>query len=331
VHGQSVSVGYGVYGQSAMGNGVYGTTGDTSGAFSGVFANDTGSNYGAGVYGQDSTTGLESETGMGWSYNGAGVWGDGGADWTTGEGNFGVVGTADDHPGGQFENNSASYSTLWAFNYNEEGYPFGAYNDQGINGSYGCNIDPNGDINCTGLKNAVVPIDGGQRTVALSAIESPKSWFEDFGSSQLSNGSAVVTIDPEYGQTVNTELEYHVFLTPNGDCKGLYISQRTPASFEVRELGGGTSSIEFSYRIVALRKNYENIRMADHTHDLDAMKKMMAKKGSGTPFRFETSKMKVPEMPAPSALHQPPQMHNPVQPPAPQMPRPVQAPVQAPK
>lgn len=60
--------------------------------------------------------------------------------------------------------------------------------------------------------------------MALSAIESPKDSFEDFGSAQLSAGSAVITLEPEFPQTVNTRMEYHVFLTPNGDCKGLYIS-----------------------------------------------------------------------------------------------------------
>jgi hypothetical protein len=177
-----------------------------------------------------------------------------------------------------------------------------AYNS----GDKGCNIDSSGDINCTGSKNAVVPIDAGQHKVALSAIESPKNWFEDFGSAQLSNGTAVVTIDPEYGQTVNTELEYHVFLTPNGDCKGLYLSQRTPASFEVRELGGGTSSIEFSYRIIALRKNFESICLADHTNDPDPtkqMKAMMQKRGtSETPYRFQAPKLIPPKAPAPPSM-----------------------------
>jgi hypothetical protein len=196
-------------------------------------------------------------------------------------------------------------TTLWVFNDNPSGLccgsPFSAYvytcNDDTC-GSNGCYIDAFGDINCTGAKNAVVPIDGGQRKVALSAIESPKNWFEDFGSAQLSNGSAVVAIDPEYGQTINTGPEYHVFLTPNGDCKGLYVSHRTATSFEVHEIGGGTSSIEFSYRMVALRKNFEKIRLADHTDD-DPMK-MLAKKGlAHTPFRHETAQAKPPGLPAP--------------------------------
>ena len=319
------------YSTAAGTMGVYALVNDsTTNQLYGVLGNNVGSNLGAGVYGQDSTTGKESNTGASVSgTNGAGVWGDGGADyenvWGQYVDNVGVMGTADDSAGVVAVNNSSEYFTLSAYNEYAGGAVFAAFNSSN-DGSTGCYIDGSGDINCTGAKHALVPIDGGQRKVALSAIESPKNWFEDFGSAQLASGSAVVAIEPEYGQTVNTELEYHVFLTPNGDCKGLYVSQRTPASFEVRELGGGISSIEFSYRIVALRKNYESIRMEDHAHDLDAMKKTMAKKGSGTPFRFDTSKMKVPEMHAAMAPHQPPQMPNSVQ-----MPKPVQMPVQAPK
>ena len=96
---------------------------------------------------------------------------------------------------------------------------------------------------CSGSKNAVVPVEGGKRQVALAAIESPKNWFEDFGSAQLVAGLATVQLDATFRQTVNANLEYHVFLTPNGDCKGLYVHQKTATSFEVRELGGGNSHV----------------------------------------------------------------------------------------
>ena len=163
---------------------------------------------------------------------GAGVWGDGGS-----AGGFipGVVGTADSQNAGVFVNNSGN-PTLFTGNLNASGYPFAAIN---LSTFGSCNVDPSGDLNCTGSKNAVVPIDSGTRKVALSAIESPKNWFEDFGSAQLSNGSAVVAIDPEFAQTVNTATDYMVIPVPNGDCKGLYVANKTPASFEVRELGGG--------------------------------------------------------------------------------------------
>ena len=67
--------------------------------------------------------------------------------------------------------------------------------------------------------------------------------------------------------------------------KGLYVTTKTASSFEVRELGEGTSNVSFDYRITALRRNYENVRFADHTHDMDAMKLMpeRAKAGSAPP------------------------------------------------
>jgi hypothetical protein len=296
VYGQSITsaVGVGVYG-SGTGNGVYGTSQSGNGVYG--FTNNTQGQMVAGVYGQ-----YNGVSGTGTMMGGnAGVWADSSAQ----EANGALLATADNMAAGMFFNNTSDSQgyTLQATNMNS-GPSFIATNGNGS----GCNIDGNGDINCSGSKNAVVPIDGGAHKVALSAIESPKNWFEDFGSVQLSNGSATVAIDSQYAQTVNTGIEYHVFLTPNGDCKGLYVSQRTPASFEVRELGGGTSNIEFSYRIVALRKNYENIRLADHTHDLDGLKRFTerraARAASVPPQPKSPAKLEIPE--APRLLPMPP-------------------------
>jgi hypothetical protein len=256
--------------------GVYGVETASSGAVYGVFGNNNGGASGAGVYGQLSTSGQSSTAG---SWQNAGVWGDGGD-----SGRYGVLGTTDNEAGGVFANSGTGHYTLFSFATDSGGYPFSAHNGSGN----GCYIDPGGSINCTGSKNALVPIDDGKRKVALSAIESPKNWFEDFGSEQLSNGVAVVRLESEFAQTINTELEYHVFLTPNGDCKGLYVSQKTGSSFEVRELGNGSSDVRFDYRIVALRKNFENIRMADHTNDPDPMK-MVPKRN--VPLHIDSNRM----------------------------------------
>ena len=77
---------------------------------------------------------------------------------------------------------------------------------------------------------------------------------------------------PTFAETVNTAMEYHVFLTPKGDCKGLYVANKTPAGFEVHELGGGQSNVAFDYRIVAHRKGYENVRLADKTKEFQPPK-----------------------------------------------------------
>ena len=198
---------------------------------------------------------------------GVGVWGDGGPFAKTIT--AGVMGTNDYGYAGFFSNDADDYTALIAVANGNNSNPFEAV---GKNGA--CSIDTNGNFGCTGTKNAVVPIYGGKRKVAMSAIESPQNWFEDFGSAQLSNGSAVVALDPDFTETVNTSAHYMVIPVPNGECKGLYITHKTPVSFEVRELGGGTSNIAFDYRIVVLRKNYESVRFADHTNDPDPRKMM---------------------------------------------------------
>ena len=218
------------------------------------------------------------------------MWGDGG----NVSGEFGVLGTSDNGPGGVFETSTSTYYALAAQNSAVGGYPFIAIN-LATGGS--CQVDPSGNLGCSGTKNAIVPIDGGKRKVAMSAVESPQNWFEDFGSARLSSGSAAVALDPDFIQTVNTGLEYHVFLTPNGDCKGLYISNRTAASFEVHELGGGSSSVEFSYRIVALRKKYEAVRFADHTNDPDPRKMMEGMKNHAAQSASPSGKNPMPSSP----------------------------------
>ena len=135
-----------------------------------------------------------------------------------------------------------------------------------LTSNYGdCIIDVSGNLLCSGTKSAVVPVDGGARKVALYAVEAPENWFEDAGSARLANGSAVVRLESIFAQTVNSSVEYHVFLTPNGDCKGLYVTNKGADGFEVHELGGGVSNIAFDYRIMARRKGYESVRLADNT------------------------------------------------------------------
>lgn len=134
-----------------------------------------------------------------------------------------------------------------------------------------CELDVSGDINCNGSLSAAVPVDSNSRRVALYAEESPENWFEDAGSAQLNHGAATVALEPIFAQTVNTGVEYHVFLTPTGDCNGVYVSSKGATSFEVHEVGSGTSSIGFEYRIVGRRKGYESVRLADRTEQFDSV------------------------------------------------------------
>jgi len=194
----------------------------------------------------------------------AGVWGD------TNNGTAGVLATADSAEAIAAYNNSATVAALFVENQEDttdSGIVLATYSDYG---GY-CDIFVSGNLICSGSVggHASIPKGAdGSRDVALYAIQAPENWFEDAGSGQLHNGAAVVALEAAYAQTVNTGLDYHVFLTPNGDCKGLFVTQKSPTSFEVHELGGGSSSIAFDYRIMARRKGYESMRLADLTNQI---------------------------------------------------------------
>ena len=321
--------GYGVFGSG--GTGVYGTgsTGVYGSGFDGVqgttaslygFAT-TGYSTAAGAIGAqgEAGVGVQSISGTGSVLFGnygngpgfsAGVWGDTVFNGHEGGvyGQMGVVGTGDDAYAGFFENDSNSLPTLQVMNVHGPNVP--VFYAGGPTLGYGyCQVSADGNFTCTGTKSAVVPVDGGKRKVALYAIEGPENWFEDAGGGELVNGAAVVELEPVYAQTVNTELDYRVFLTPNGDCKGLYVTRKTATSFEVHELGGGTASIAFDYRIMAKRKGYETVRLAEYADPvLPAMVKRAGQKG--TPQLLHRPRMPMPLPPPPpptkSALLTPP-------------------------
>lgn len=75
--------------------------------------------------------------------------------------------------------------------------------------------------------------------------------LEDFGEAQLTDGAASVALDPRFAAAMDAKMRYYVTLTPEGDCRGLYVARRDSTGFTVRELQGGQSSIAFTYRIVA--------------------------------------------------------------------------------
>ena len=127
-----------------------------------------------------------------------------------------------------------------------------------------CTIDVSGNLYCTGVLAPIIKT-ADNRQVGLYTVQSSENWVEDYGSGALVNGAGTVGIEPQFAQTVAADASYHVFLTPNGDCEGLYVTQKTASSFEVRELKGGKSNVQFDYRIVAHRRGFEAARLPDLT------------------------------------------------------------------
>jgi hypothetical protein len=131
----------------------------------------------------------------------------------------------------------------------------------GLAGLFEGNVNVHGDfLVISGVKSTVVPHpDGSHRQ--LYCMESPESWFEDFGEGKLTKGNARVQLDSGFASVVKTNT-YHVFLTPYGDSNGLYVARRSKGGFEVKEQRNGKSSLSFSYRIVAKRKDVGGKRLA---------------------------------------------------------------------
>jgi hypothetical protein len=127
-------------------------------------------------------------------------------------------------------------------------------------GEFRGDVQVNGNLVVSGTKSAVVQHpDGSQRM--LFALESPESWFEDFGRARLSQGRAEVALDPDFAAVAQIDTDYHVFLTPEGESNGLYVTNRTSSSFEVVEQQAGTSDISFSFRVVTRRRDLDAERL----------------------------------------------------------------------
>jgi hypothetical protein len=201
----------------------------------------------------------------------AGVWGDDTN--STGAGS-GVLATADSDTALMAVNNSANPTMEVTNNTKATHDPvFETYSpNAGYSPARNCVIDTSANLECSGLVEGQVTPDVDGTVRAMYAMQSPEIWFEDFGSATLQNGSAHVSLEPVFGGTVNSAVEYHVFLTPKGECEGLYIANEGPDGFDVRELRHGKSSVAFDYRIVAKRKGYETVRMEDQTAQAEARK-----------------------------------------------------------
>jgi len=180
-----------------------------------------------------------------------------------------LIATADNSYSGIFYNDSSTIPTITVLNNNSggsTGLVAPISNVMRIGGPRGtCGFNQAGNLSCTGQVKSIVPTKDAARQLETYSVQSAENWIEDYGSARLTNGSATVTVESAFADTVNTGVEYHVFLTPEGDCKGLYVTNKTPGSFEVHELGGGLSTIPFDYKIVAKRAGLESQRLVDVT------------------------------------------------------------------
>jgi len=105
-----------------------------------------------------------------------------------------------------------------------------------------------------GAKSTMVPDENGKNRI-MFCTEAPEVLFQDFGTAQLVNGRAHIELDPILVRNiyVSEDKPMKVFIQLEGDCKGVYVTNKTNHSFEVVELNGGSSNVSFTWQIVANR------------------------------------------------------------------------------
>ena len=111
----------------------------------------------------------------------------------------------------------------------------------------------------TGTVSTIVR-DKQERYRVMYAPEAPEVLFQDYGVGQLVNGQARLNIDPVLAKNIHVDVKHplKVFIQLEGDCNGVYVTDKSKDGFTVKELQGGTSSINFSWQLVATRADTKN-------------------------------------------------------------------------
>jgi hypothetical protein len=75
--------------------------------------------------------------------------------------------------------------------------------------------------------------------------------IEETGTAHLGFGRANVYFSANFARAIDARRGYQVFLTPDGDTRGLYVQGKYARGFIVHEVGGGRGSFDFDYRVYA--------------------------------------------------------------------------------
>lgn len=267
------TTGDGVRGFSNTGDGVYGQ-GTTTGNGVVGFAGTTGD----GVYGDsDSGNGI-----LGISVSGAGMLGTS----TDGEGSLSFSTTANGALGFSgpqtgtgsvgASNSAGAYTTLTSGSgLSGNGYTVGVFGFASdlTSDAWGGYFDNNGTafsyvagwlgftrykILGTGTVSTIVTGIDNQKLI-MAAPESPEILFQDYGIGQLVNGAARINLDPNLVKNIRVDAEHpmKVFIQLEGDCNGVYVTNKSANGFDVKELQHGNSNVSFSWSITATRADEE--------------------------------------------------------------------------
>jgi hypothetical protein len=266
----SASGGIGVIGAGNGGGAIYPSSG-AGGAFNGntgVYTQSTSSS-GTGIVssGNNIASPQIYASGSGGSFTGtaAGLVGYG----MTGASGVGVIGLGNGTTTAQLPGSSGCGGAFTGVTYGVYGFATTASSTRG-GGYFACNPTSGGAYAYCGYRNGSTnykTIGNGTNStivknrqgdlITLYCPEAPEVVFQDYGIGQLTNGFAHISLDPDLSLNINVSDDHpmKVFVTLEGDCKGVYITNKSVTGFDVVELQGGNSNVQFSWQIVATRAN----------------------------------------------------------------------------
>lgn len=113
-----------------------------------------------------------------------------------------------------------------------------------------------GSLSVAGTKNRIIDTENYD-TRKQYCYETATPYFGDIGTAQTDDkGKCYIDIDDIFSETVNTGVEYQVFLQKEGQGD-LWVEEKTDSYFVVR----GTENLKFSWEIKAIQKDYEFERL----------------------------------------------------------------------
>lgn len=239
----------------------------------------TGQNS-AGIYGRSSTTATGTNMNAGGAFDGIGNGFSSQAGWNVGAvatgKQAGIYGTAtnpsnnnDARQGGLFSitNTSNTVQSIASI----AGYGSGTYSDVYYGAYFDSNQStndyayiglsynppgalPNSDygILSAGTKSTMVKDDEGNNRI-MYCTEAPEVLFQDFGEAELIDGKAVIVLDEVLSKNISDKKPVKVFIQLEGDCNGVYVTNKSNKGFTVTELNKGRSNTKFSWQIIGNR------------------------------------------------------------------------------
>lgn len=117
------------------------------------------------------------------------------------------------------------------------------------------NLTVNGDLSVLGAKNRIVQL--ANKTIKMNAVESASCYFTDEGKIRLnSEGKATIRFDLLWLETVNTDMEYHIQLTPYCEVTPWIVEE-----YPEKCIIAGKPNTYVNWHISALQKGYESTRL----------------------------------------------------------------------